>query len=280
MTPIGVILLLLVVLGINHFFQWVPYPWTEKKEPPRSNTVTGTVQPAVIDFNKIRDKSDQSLDEMIAGRKKEFGLDDSVDMVVGLNESIKLGQETVALSDILTQIEDKKKQVADQTASTNPDVQLSEMSIGEDSPPATLGPPPPLPEETAGSIHNEFYGVYVVRRGDNLWDIHFGILREYLRHLNIKISDHADETQGRFGGSSGVSRILKYAENMVFIYNIKTKRLDSNLNVIEPETKLVVFNLTHLQKILGSLKPEDLDKIRYDGKELYLPGSESQAAVN
>ena len=111
-----------------------------------------------------------------------------------------------------------------------------------------------------------YYGIYVVRAGDNLWNIHFAFLREYLGHLGIEIALMDDEPIG--SQSSGVGRILKYAENMVYIFNLKTKELSEDLNMLEPAEKIIIFNLPRLHSMLGSLTPGQLKTVRFDGRDL------------
>ena len=114
-----------------------------------------------------------------------------------------------------------------------------------------------------------YYGVYVVRAGDNLWNIHFAFLREYLGHLGIEIAPMDDEPIG--SNSSGVGRILKYAENMVYIFNLKTKELSEDLSMLEPAEKIIIFNLPRLHAMLGSLSAGQLKTVRFDGRDLIFP---------
>ncbi|MEE9555811.1 MAG: hypothetical protein V3V76_01010 [Candidatus Adiutricales bacterium] len=113
-----------------------------------------------------------------------------------------------------------------------------------------------------------YYGIYVVKVGDNLWNIHFAFLREYMGNLGIEIAAMDDEPIGSH--SSGVGRILKYAENMVFIFNLKTKELSEDLNMLEPAEKIIIFNLPRLHSTLGSLTAEQLKTVRFDGRDLIL----------
>ena len=112
------------------------------------------------------------------------------------------------------------------------------------------------------------YVVYVVRPGDNLWNIHFTFLREYFGSRDIRIPPDADEPQG--SRSSGIGRILKYAETMVHIFNLKTGKLSTNLNLLEPREKIVIFNLSALDKNLKPLTYEQIDTIHFDGRDLIL----------
>ena len=263
-----------IALGLNHIYQWYPWPWSAPPPaPPAATAVKPPPPPEVIDYAKIKEQSDTALTDMIKARKDSFGLTESVDMVVGPEESIRVGEETVSLSDILAQIEglaaqgDSTKSLPVLASDGRPVMQ--ELTEG-----GTIPTPPATP--TKPNRSPEFYGVYVVRSGDNLWDIHFHFLREYLRARGIEIADNADEVRQANGTSSGVSRILKYAESMVHIFNMKTRTLDKNLDLLEPEQKVVVFNLSHLHRILGSIKPDQIDQVQFDGKELYLPGDKPE----
>ena len=107
-----------------------------------------------------------------------------------------------------------------------------------------------------------------------MWDIHFAVLREYLAYRGIDVSPDADEKKLDDGRSSGVARILKFAESMVHVFNMDTRDLDSNLNMLAPQTKVVVFNLSRLHGILKNMRPDQLNKIRFIGDELILPESD------
>lgn len=249
------------LLALNHFYQWYPWPWQKPSSQVRAKvTSKAPLTPKVIDYGKVQDKSDLSLGEMILKRKKEFGLDKSVDMVVKSEESIRIGQETVPLRDILAAIETQSK---DRPARPGSRPQVGGRIVEEDLSKTSRAAPPAIKR----SIN--YYGVHVVRPGDNLWDIHFAFLREYFSHRGIEISPLADES--RAGPSTGVARILKYAETMVHIFNLKTKRLDHDLNLLEPYEKVVIFNLTRLDRFLGTLTADQLPKVRFDGRDLYLP---------
>ena len=291
---------------LNHFFQWYPWPWAAKPAPPVvsepvSPPAPTPPEPKVIDYKKVEEKTDPKLTETITDRKQEFGLKDSVDMVVQSDEAIKVGEETVTVKDILAQIEAQAQNPQELPTITTGEpstpsggegtIREERLTASSETAPTAAGSETGQPgtspahrgqaapaggQKTRKSI--SFYGVHVVRAGDNLWDIHFAVLREYLKHKGIEISDNADEAKD--GRSTGVARVLKYAESMVHIYNLKTKHLDENLDVLEPNTKVVVFNLTRLNLILGSIKPGDLDNIQYDGRELYWPGQKPDEPGN
>ncbi|MBU2552392.1 MAG: hypothetical protein KKB20_28525 [Proteobacteria bacterium] len=258
--------LVFITLALNHVYQWYPWPGRETAPPPPSpppSVASTPAQPSVIDFGKLEDGSDLALGEMILKRKREFGLKDSVDMVVKPEESIRIGKETVPLSQIVAAIKEQQEQ----NGSDVP--RPSDRGVREEDLTRKSSRPPSPPPTTSVTKSAAYYGVYVVRPGDNLWDIHFNFLREYFRHRGIEISSTADEPKA--GRSTGIGRILKYAETMVHIFNMKTKMLDKKLDLLEPQQKVVVFNLTRLGAILGALDASKINQVQYDGRDIHLP---------
>lgn len=239
------------------------------EEPPSAPTKVETrvtEKPApepLIDYEKIKEESDKGLKELVLKRKKEFGVDKSVDMVVKSGEYIRVGKEIVPLDRILAQIEAQKKE---QKASAAAPSQLAKPDVKR-IPPEIREPRRPMPAKPEKRPVS-YYGVYVVRPGDNLWNIHFAFLREYFGSRDIRIPPDADEPQG--SRSSGIGRILKYAETMVHIFNLKTGKLSTNLNLLEPREKIVIFNLSALDKNLKPLTYEQMDTIHFDGRNLIL----------
>ncbi|HIJ55979.1 MAG TPA: hypothetical protein HPQ03_07630 [Deltaproteobacteria bacterium] len=116
----------------------------------------------------------------------------------------------------------------------------------------------------------EAYGIYVVQNGDNIWDVHFAFLTEYFTSRGISLSRTADEPDDK-GKSSGVGKILKFSENMVYIYNTRDRRLETDINMIHPLSKIVVFNMGQVFELLDRLVYRDIEKIEFDGENLWLP---------
>ncbi|GBC60782.1 hypothetical protein DENIS_1741 [Desulfonema ishimotonii] len=116
----------------------------------------------------------------------------------------------------------------------------------------------------------DLYGVYVVRPGDNVWNIHFRFLQEYFKHRDIILSSRSDEPV-RPGISSGVGKILKFSENMVYIYNIREHELGADLNLIHPLSKIVVFNMGQAFELLSQVDFKNIRHIRFDGETLWIP---------
>ena len=116
----------------------------------------------------------------------------------------------------------------------------------------------------------EAYGIYVVQNGDNIWDVHFAFLTEYFTSRGIVLSRTADEPDAG-GKSSGVGKILKFSENIVYIYNTRDRRLEKDINMIHPLSKIVVFNMGQVFELLDRLAYGDIEKIEFDGDNLWLP---------
>ena len=116
----------------------------------------------------------------------------------------------------------------------------------------------------------EVYGIYVVQKKDNIWNIHFKFLKEYFGHKGIRLSRIADEPDHK-GLSSGVGKILKFSENMVYIYNTRERRLATNIDLIHPMGKVVIFNMGQVFQLLESINHKDIPNIQYDGENLWLP---------
>ena len=181
-----------------------------------------------------------------AQRKKPYGLDKSLDAVVRSDESIKVGGRTVKVSEL------ERKLVVEQR--------------GE------------LLDRPLKGRKISAWGVHLVRPGENLWDIHYALLREYLASRGIKLPPHADRPDAQ-GRSSGVGKILKFAEHMVGVYNLKTGRMSADLNHLEPGRKVVVFNLTEIFQQLAKIDPHNLSGVMYDGRVLLFPEPDGKTKV-
>ena len=196
----------------------------------------------VIELNKPEDTAPGGEQDQ---RKKQFGLDKSVDAVLRSDETVKVGDQSVPVSEL--------------------ERKLAVQSRGE-----------LLERPIDGSSQVSAWGVHLVNPNDNLWNIHFVLLREYLATRGLKLAADADEPTSD-GYSSGVGRTLKFAEHMVGVYNLKTGRMSSDLSILEPGQKLVVFNLSELFGALAKVNPQELAQVRFDGRTLFFPADEAAA---
>lgn len=182
-----------------------------------------------------------------AQRKRQFGLDKSVDVVVRSDETIKVGGKEITVSEV-------ERKLAVQSRG-----EMIERKADE-------------PEEISA------WGFHLVRPSENLWNIHFQLLREYLAARGVTLSPEADEPT-EMGYSSGVGRTLKFAEHMVGVFNIQTGHMSRDLSTLAPGQKLVVFNLSELFGQLAKVDPAELAKVRFDGRTLFFPVDGAQNIV-
>ena len=114
------------------------------------------------------------------------------------------------------------------------------------------------------------YGIYVVQPGDNIWNIHFHILKEYYQSRGINISPIADEPMNQ-GQSSGIGKILKFSETMVIIYNLLEKKVDADINLLKPLSKIIVYNMDEVFSLLHGINFDKINSIQFDGKTIWIP---------
>jgi hypothetical protein len=179
--------------------------------------------------------------ELQAKRKKPYGLDKSLDVVVRSDERIQVGDKVISVEEL------QRKLVVEQRGEV-------------------------LERPLEGKGRVSAWGVHLVRPGENLWDIHYRLLREYLKSRGVILPPDADQPNPQ-GYSSGVGKILKFAEHMVGVYNLKTGKMSSNLDLLEPGQKVVVFNLSEIFEQLSKIDPHDLSGVMYDGRVLLFPAA-------
>jgi len=125
-----------------------------------------------------------------------------------------------------------------------------------------------LPDEP-----QEMYGIHVVRAGDNIWNVHFEFLKEYFQARGISLSSSADEPQAP-GRSSGVGKILKFSEKMVYIYNLRERKLEPELHIIQPLSRIAVFNMGQVLNLFSRINYDNIRQVRFDGENLWIPASQ------
>ena len=237
----AVVLVLIAVLVALLMRKPEPQTQPPQAAAPGSETSQQGVKGPVKDQPLIEFKSDDpSVQDLMEERKAAYGMKEGVDMIARSDETVKIGDNMVSMQEIADKI------------------QLERGKIVE--------------KDLAGDSGNEVqtFGIYVVQPGDNIWNIHFRFLKEYFANRGIRISPLADEPDPR-GFSSGVGKLLKFSENIVYIYNIKEKRLDVNLDLIHPMSKIVVYNMEQVYALLDSIDYGQVSEIQFDGENIWIP---------
>lgn len=223
---------------------------TSQKQGDNKKDITanknGTVKGDIIimptiDYNHL--KKDEALKQLMVSRKQGLGIKKSLDLIVNSDESFKIGDVQISMRDILENAFIKEGEVFQEKIHDSGAVR-----------PQKIKP----------------YGIYVVQPGDNIWNIHFNILKEFYGHQGINVSPKADEPVDQ-GMSSGVGRILKFSETLVIIYNLIEKKVDSNIDIIEPLSKIVVYNMDEVFSLLQEINYHNIDRIQFDGKTIWIP---------
>ncbi|MEH0021047.1 MAG: hypothetical protein V6Z89_15445 [Desulfobacter sp.] len=218
----------------------------EKDTADSGGVVTGDITPpSAIDYKDL--EKDDGLKAMMDDRKKNLGIKKSLDMIVKSDESFTVGESTVSMQKILEKAFTSEGKVFEE--------ELSESGSARPS-----------------AVRE--YGIYVVQPGDNLWNIHFRILKDYYAAKSIRVEEKADEP-GNTGMSSGVGKILKFSETMVVIYNLLEEKVAQDINIIEPLSKVVVYNMTAVFNLLEEINFDNVNRLQFDGKNIWIPAKES-----
>lgn len=188
-------------------------------------------------------------------RKEAFELRNSVDKILLKDEDLEVEGKPVTISEILGQLHDAK--------SFQPLIpSIEERDLGGYI-------KKPIVPVKAPSAQSAYYGVRLVRPAENLWKIHYRIIQEYLARRQIILPPRADEPYPD-GRSSGVGRLLKFIEGVVYIYNAGQARLETDRNLIQPHSVLVIFKISDLFEALDQLQPQDIQWLRYVNHRLRL----------
>lgn len=234
----AVVMVLVIVGGIwqlqKNKADKAPAPTPEKVAVDVKN------QP-VIDYNQL--SKDKALGDMMTERKAAYGVGKGLDMIVKSDESVKIGDETVNMGDVQRKIHAKEGGIVTQSLVLN------------------------------AKKPADAYGIYVVQPGDNIWNIHFKLLKDYFSHKGVKIASMADEPDPK-GFSSGVGKLLKFSENMAYIYNVKERALTSDLNIIQPLSKIVVYNMDKAFDLLETIDYSKVHQIQFDGENIWIPAQQ------
>ena len=233
----GVIVVLLVVA--LWYWKSPEKEAAEQTPPPEPAPAVPLETKPVIDYGKVQE--DQELKELMDKRKEEYGVGEAVDMIAKADETLKVGESTVPMESIMDKIQ---------------------LSIG-DIVEKDLGPALSVKD-------NVGFGIYVVQPGDNIWNVHFDFLKDYFARRDVTLSPRSDEPD-RAGFSSGVGKLLKFSENVVHVYNLSEQRLDSDLSLIHPLTKIVIYHMDRIYELLDEIDYGNVDSIEFDGEMLWIP---------
>jgi hypothetical protein len=214
--------------------------------PSESTRPAGQDPERVIEYGQL--DSDEDLQKMMEARKKAYDVGEGIDIIAQSDETLQIGKNRVSMRELQEQIRLKLGEISEETL--GPDGQ-------------------PLPADS------ESFGIYVVRPGDNIWNIHFAFLKDHFRRRGVDLARSADEPTAQ-GFSSGVGKLLKFSENMAYIYNVKDKSFSQNLNLIEPQSKIIVYKMDQVFQLLEQLDYRNIDRIQFDGETLWVPAEQPQ----
>jgi hypothetical protein len=216
----------------------------------KKNSKEGVVEGDIIIMPTIDYKEltkDKDLERLMATRKAKVGIKKSLDMIVKSDENFTVGDVKISMRDILENAFIKEGEVFEEKIDSSGAV---------------------IPQKI------KEYGIYVVQPGDNIWNIHFNILKEFYEYQGIDVSSNADEPVIS-GLSSGVGKILKFSETMVIIYNLIDKKVVSSLDLLEPLSKVIVYNMDEVFSLLQEVNYDNIDRIQFDGKTIWIPAKKS-----
>jgi hypothetical protein len=238
----------LIFIGSALWLFFVPGQFPEEQPEDVSMSAEKVTTPIpsekVIDYGKLKDDKDKALAALMQERKATYGIEESIDMIVKSDESIKIGERTVPMKKILDEVRLKEGEILETDLGTK-----------------------------AAKEKPRDHGIHVVQAGQNIWDIHFKLLKDYYEHKGIELSPLADEPD-RLGHSSGFGKILKFSEHMVHIYNLKEHKLETDLDLIYPLSKVVIYNMGHIFALLDRIDYRDVHRIEFDGETLWLPAEQ------
>jgi hypothetical protein len=129
-----------------------------------------------------------------------------------------------------------------------------------------------------GPAPSTYYGIRIVRPGENLWNIHYAIIREYLDRRDIHLPATADEPLAD-GHSSGVGRLLKFLEGVVQVYDTSRGGIARDLNEIHPNTIIVFFNISELFAALDRIQYADIRYLRFVSNSLLIDAPDNAREV-
>ena len=230
-----VVAAVLIVAGAGLWLTRKPAAQTAgPQKPTAADPVRKVKNQPVIEYKK------DSKNKLMEKRKASFGVQDGLDMIVKDGEAIKVGDQTVSVKEISDALHAREGGITEKDLAR------------------------PAGDESGA------YGIYIVQPGDNIWNIHYKLLKGYLAGKNIFLPDESDEPD-RSGYSSGIGKLLKFSENMVYIFNIRDRQLVEDIHLIRPLTKIVIYRMDRVFDLLDQLDDHNAGRIRFDGENIWIP---------
>jgi len=229
---VAVVILVAVAAGV-----WLLLPAEQAPGPVKTTPDEASRK---VKNQPVIEYSTTDKNALMEERKASLGIKDGLDMIVKEGEAIKVGDQTVSVKEIRDSIQAKEGGITEKD--------LTGAANGG-----------------AGA-----YGIHIVQPGDNIWNIHFKLLKAYMAGKNIALPEESDEPD-RSGYSSGIGKLLKFSENMVWIYNIHDRQLAADIHVIRPLTKIVIYKMDRVFELLDEVDIENAARIRFDGENIWIP---------
>ncbi|MDY0360006.1 MAG: hypothetical protein RBR08_00980 [Desulforegulaceae bacterium] len=232
------ILLIIAVISVSTILGIVAVNNFSKKNPAEIYEKEPKKEIKIENKTTISVKNSEDL-MLMEKRKKEYGVDEGLDMVLKSDESADINGQIIDLRSI------EEKDMILKGNVVSKDLKINEKTRPKD------------------------YGLYIVKKGDNLWDIHFRLLRELFIKKGISLSESSDEPVNG-GYSSGIGKILKFSEETVSIYSLKTGEISSDINILEPEGKVIIYKMTEIAELLNDISLNNINRVVFDGKNLWI----------
>ncbi|MBW2370395.1 MAG: hypothetical protein JRH15_21195 [Deltaproteobacteria bacterium] len=242
---VGAVIAIIAVAGITIW---------QRKQAEKTPEKIEAIQPIPIETQPVIEYPEATDPEaqLTEARKSSLGIENGVDLIVKADEALKLGDAIVPMKEILDRIKLRQGEII-------------ESDIGQQ----LLSPMEVAPQNATQSA----YGIYVVQPDDNIWNVHFQFLQDYFRNRGISLSPTSDEATVN-GSSSGVGKLLKFSEKMVYIYNVRDRKLAVDLGLIHPLTKVVVFDMGRVFSLLDQIDYERVNRIEFDGEIIWIPAKQ------
>jgi len=229
---VAIVALIAVAVGV-----WLLLPSRQTPGPMKPTTEEASRK---VKNQPVIEYDSKGQNALMEERKASLGIKDGLDLIVKEGEAIKVGDQTVSVKEISDSIQAKEGGITERD--------LTSVAGGG-----------------SGA-----YGIHIVQPGDNIWNIHFKLLKAYMAGKNITLPEQSDEPD-RSGYSSGIGKLLKFSENMVYIYNIRDRQLAADIHMIRPLTKIVIYKMDRVFELLDEVDLENAGRIRFDGENIWIP---------